>query len=107
MNIKCPKCKKTTSKQLFEKVIIRRDYGVNSDNEGYTHYLRKMILCSFCREDLKIRDEQKRIIDKIYKEIRNDEQLYQWMTNKDYHYIQQHYNINNKQLQKIIKLWKE
>ena len=103
---KCSKCKKITSKELFEKVIKRQDYGLNSDKDGNTNYLRIFKLCSFCRDDVRLRDEQKRKINKVYNEIRNDEQLYGRMINKEFHYIQQHYDINDKDLKKIIKLWK-
>lgn len=50
-NKKCSKCKKITSKELFENIIKIQDHGLNSDKDGYTNYLRIFKLCSFCRED--------------------------------------------------------
>lgn len=46
-------------------------------------------------------------INKIYLEIRHDEELYKWMANNNYHYIKQYYELTEKELNKIIELWVE
>jgi len=45
----CPYCKVNKLEEYFTRIIKRKDYAIDSDDEGYSLYLKNTILCLDCR----------------------------------------------------------
>jgi len=45
----CKTCKSSHNVKEFLKIIKRKDYSLNSDNDGITLYLKELKTCESCR----------------------------------------------------------
>ena len=46
----CKSCKLDKNLKEFLKIIRREDFGLNSDEDGYSHLLKELKQCISCRE---------------------------------------------------------
>ena len=52
---KCSKCKLTKPGEVFFRIIKRRDYGTNCDEDGESCYLKPTMQCVECRIPQRLR----------------------------------------------------
>ena len=46
----CKSCKLYKNIKEFLKIIRREDFGLNSDEDGFSHFLKELKQCISCRE---------------------------------------------------------
>ena len=46
---KCLKCKKTKNPEQFIRIITRKNWGINSDDNGFEHGYKMTMACLDCR----------------------------------------------------------
>lgn len=55
----CSLCRKQKTKKHFYRVIKRRDYYIDCDEDGFNYYLKETEICLDCREILIQRSKKK------------------------------------------------
>ena len=45
----CNTCKKSFDSSSFNRVIKRKDYGLNADSQGISYFLKPCKTCNSCR----------------------------------------------------------
>ena len=45
----CKMCKKSVDASSFFRIIKRTDFGLNSDNQGISYFLKPCKSCNMCR----------------------------------------------------------
>ena len=53
----CPVCKESKCDEYFTRIIKRKDYNIDCDDDGYSYYLKVTLICLDCR--LKLREKNK------------------------------------------------
>ena len=58
--IKCGKCLVLRDETYYHQIIRRRDWGVDSDDDGYSFFIKNTKLCIHCRTYLRdrLKDEK-------------------------------------------------
>ena len=45
----CVYCKNNKPLEMFQKIIKRKTYGLDCDDDGYVYYVKELKICSQCR----------------------------------------------------------
>lgn len=57
--ILCPVCKINKLEEYFTRIIKRKDYGIDCDDQGYSLFIKNTILCLECRIMLREKNKKK------------------------------------------------